>query len=702
MALINKIREKTGVAVGVIAIGLGLFVVGGDLLAPNSMILGGNKQIVGEINGVDIGLQEFQNKVEELKSQYALQNQKAPSEAEMEQIREQAWNQLIFEIAYKDEFDRVGIKVTDEELVDMVQGENIHPALREAFTNPETGVFDRTQIINFLQNIDRVEPAQKALWFNFEANIGPDRLRTKYTNLIKSATYVTTEEAKRNYATQSAKASLEYVYVPYYALPDSAYQVSDAELNTYLKANKPEFKAEGLARIKYVTFPIIPTTQDSTAIFEELASLRQAFQEAEDDTLFVKANSDVFSEPKLVNPGELPQLVQNAISEVDQKTVLGPFLDGNSFKLFKLSKATEGGEEFARASHILLRWTSESDEDKKTALKKANDILKDIQKGASFEEMAAMHGTDGTSSQGGDLGWFGKGRMVAEFEEAVFNAKSKGLLPKVIETQFGYHLIKITETAANLGFHLATVELILEASDNTRDQIYSKAAYFASGIIEASQFESRAEEEGLMVQEAISLKKTDKNVNTFANARELVRWAFNDATLDAISDVKEIDNNFVIASLTLRKLENEHSIDQFRDEITVKVRNQKKADAIVAKLKTLDGTLEEIAKNYGSEATYNAMGDLSLGSSSLTGVGFEPKMIGMAFGLQDNQTFGPYQGDNGVFIIKTISISPAAEISDYTQNKSTLLQTAASRSEFYVTESIKDAKGVKDFRYKFF
>lgn len=205
-----------------------------------------------------------------------------------------------------------------------------------------------------------------------------------------------------------------------------------------------------------------------------------------------------------------------------------------------------------------------------------------------------------------------------------------------------------------------------------------------------------------MVQEAISLKKTDKNVNTFANARELVRWAFNDATLDAISDVKEIDNNFVIASLTLRKLENEHSIDQFRDEITVKVRNQKKADAIVAKLKTLDGTLEEIAKNYGSEATYNAMGDLSLGSSSLTGVGFEPKMIGMAFGLQDNQTFGPYQGDNGVFIIKTISISPAAEISDYTQNKSTLLQTAASRSEFYVTESIKDAKGVKDFRYKFF
>lgn len=703
MALINKIREKTGVAVGIIALGLGLFVVGGDLLAPNSVLLGGSKQEVGEINGQAVGLQDYNLKIEEMKVQYALQNQKPAGDAEMDQLREQAWNMLIFESAYQAEFDALGLKVTDDELFDMVQGENVHPALVQAFTNPNTGQFDKSQIIGFLKNIDRVEPAQKQLWMNFEKNLGPDRLRTKYNNLLKLTTYVTTEEAKRNYASQSAKASVNYLYVPYYTLPDSVYEPTESEMKGYLSENKNAYSAQGMARVKYVAFPIIPTAADSAAIRAELEDLKLSFETSENDTAFIRSNSDVPGVPRIVNPGELPPAVQSLAGEISETSVVGPVLDGNSYKLFKLKKTQGDTNVYARASHILFRWTTESDADKKTALDQANKILKEIKGGASFEDMARIHGTDGTSAQGGDLGWFGKGRMVAPFEKAVFSARSKGLLPNVVETQFGYHLIKVTEAPTNLSFMMSTVELTVTPSDDTRNEVFRKADYFASSLNNITDMESKAKESGLQMQEARTIRKGDKYINNLTGARETVRWAFNEAKVGDISDVKEVDNHFLVAILEVKALEEDPTLDEFGDDVKVKARNRKKAEFIVKKLEGLKSqSLEEIAKEFGTEATFYSMPDLTIAGNSLNGAGFEPKAIGMAFGLKDKEISRPIIGENGVVVISTQSITPAPDMADYSMNKNQLLQSQSGRAEYFLSESVKEIRKVKDDRYKFF
>ena len=76
-----------------------------------------------------------------------------PADQDLAQLREQAWNQLLFEIAYQKQFDKLGLKVSPEELVDMVQGNNISPAVRQAFTNPQTGVFDKSAIISYLKGL---------------------------------------------------------------------------------------------------------------------------------------------------------------------------------------------------------------------------------------------------------------------------------------------------------------------------------------------------------------------------------------------------------------------------------------------------------------------------------------------------------------------------------------------------------------------
>ena len=158
MALISKIREKTGLAVGIIAFGLILFLVGGDILGPNSVILGKNKAEVGEIAGQKISHQEYIQQIEELKYNYSLNFGRNPSENEMIAIRQQAWDYLIVKKAFQKEYDELGLSVTEEELVDMVQGKNIHPDLVQAFTNPETGQFDREQIVIYLQQINQMPP----------------------------------------------------------------------------------------------------------------------------------------------------------------------------------------------------------------------------------------------------------------------------------------------------------------------------------------------------------------------------------------------------------------------------------------------------------------------------------------------------------------------------------------------------------------
>jgi len=85
-----------------------------------------------------------------------------------------------------------------------------------------------------------------------------------------------------------------------------------------------------------------------------------------------------------------------------------------------------------RASHILVKDRSQ-----------AEDLLKRIKQGASFESLAREHSTCPSRSSGGDLGWFGAGKMVAPFESAV-KRLSPGSIGDVVQTQFGYHLIKCT------------------------------------------------------------------------------------------------------------------------------------------------------------------------------------------------------------------------------------------------------------------
>ncbi len=702
MGFINKIREKTGLAVGIIALGLGFFVVGGDLLGPNSTLLGGNTNKLGEINGTTIKLEEFQQKVDELSFNYSMSSGRNPSGEEMYTIRQQAWDMLVNKYAYEDEFDEIGVSVSDEEVVDMVQGNNISPEIIQAFTNPETGQFDRDQIITYLQNLSAMPAQQQAAWYNFEGTLAPSRLMLKFDNLFIKTNYVTQEEAKREYTQANKVAEVKYLYVPFYTVSDSSVAVTDAELQSYLNSHSEQYQRELSRSLEYVSFPIIASADDTAAVIAEVNEIKELLAQSKNDSLFARANSDAEIPFKTFTPDQLPAILNDTVKTMEEGDIIGPLLVNDRYAIYKLSKVVESAVGYARASHILIKPEDETDAAKATAKAEARKILNDIKKGASFSEMARLHGTDGTSTRGGDLGWFGEGRMVEPFEEAVFAATRTGLLNDVVETDFGFHIIDVTSTKTNTSYKVVTIEKEIIASDDTRNMAYRDADMFALSSENLEQFRANATEQGIEVQDAKGIAANARRFGTLSDGRSIVIWLFNQGEIGKVSEVYELDSEYVVAAMTGEQPKGVALLSAVKDDVTLKVKDEKKAAIINDQLKAKTGTLDEISEQMGADASVYSMSDLKLSANALTGVGNAPEAVGKAFALAAGERSSAMTTDNGIVIVETVSITEAPEATDFETYKTQLSQRRQSRISFNLSQAIREFADIEDERYKFF
>ncbi|WP_210489842.1 peptidylprolyl isomerase [Rufibacter aurantiacus] len=701
MALINKIREKSGFAIGAIAIGLLIFIVLGDLLGPNSRLFG-NKMVVGEVAGHEVSVQEFEAMFEEAKNNYASQYGRQPSEAELSSLREQTWNQLVFKYAFEDEFEKVGIGVSADEQVDMVQGRNIHPALKQMFTDPKTGQFSVEQVKQTLRNLGSMPPEQQAAWRKYEQDLATDRLRNKYYNLFTVSNYVTTEEAKRFNAEQNTKATITSLFVPYFSIADSTIKVTDDQLSEYLNKNKKKFEVEEGRSITYVTVPVTASKEDSTDYSKETSELATRFATTENDSLFVKAESETPFNPAYVPANELPEELKN--QALEKGKLYGPFAQNGSFSLYKIMDVKEGGQASVRASHILIKPDNTTPEAKAAAKAKAQGILNQIKGGADFAQLAAQHGTDGTASQGGDLGWFTQGRMVPSFEKAVFAAPGVGLLPNLVETDYGYHIVKITEPKTTKTYQVAQVTRALTPSDNSRELAFSRAGAIAANSTNLESFNKTiASEKGLSKVEAKNINPADRSINNLQNARELVRWAFSEDTKEgSVSPVITMDDQYVVAVLTGKREKGTAKVADVREELTAAVRNELKGQKIKEKLASATGTLDQIAAKYGPDALVRPANDITLGAATIPGLGLEPVAVGKIFGLKPGQRSAPIDGEGGIVIVQLNSLTPAAPVADVASVKQQLQGTRAGRVQSALYEAVRKNAKIEDNRVRFF
>ncbi|GLU55549.1 peptidylprolyl isomerase [Dyadobacter frigoris] len=705
MALINKIREKSGIAVTVIAISLILFMVGGDLMGPNSILGGNNNQTVGEIAGKEINIKDFQSRVDGFRQNYEAQSGRSLNENELASLRDQAWNQFVVDIAYKKQFDKLGLSVSDDELVDMVQGNHISPSILQAFSDPTSGRFDKNAVVNYLKNLKTLPVEQQKSWTNFETSLREERIRSKYENLLKLSTYIPKAQAEKEYVAQNTKATTRYLYVPYFSIVDTTIKVTDSQLESYLSAHRSEYKGTDTRSIEYVSFPVQPAKDDSTALYNEIKELARGLATAPNDSSYAKMNSDV-ALPMNMSLATMSDQLKEASKSFVVGGVYGPYREGNTYFIYKYDGTRTDTVSSARASHILIRAENQSDSAKAAARVRAEGILAQIRAGANFEALAATSSADpGSAQRGGDLSYFqNNGAMVKPFEDAVFSASSTGLIPKLIESQFGFHIIKVTATKSNTLYRIAAIGKNIAPSQATRDEAYRKADEFANSVKTKAQFdEAIKKNKVLVVATANRIPESATNVNAIQNGREVVRWAFKDDTkIDAVSQVFETEEQYIVAVLTGKSDQDNVKVDDFRDELTTKVRNGLKAEQITTKLKGATGDLETIAKKYGAGALIETANDISLATGFLTSAGFDPIALGKVFGLKPGQKTGVFTGENGVFIMDLINKTDAPKIADFTQNKTQLTQSLESRSSYLVNEAIRENAKIVDRRAKFF
>ncbi|TVT41244.1 peptidylprolyl isomerase [Hymenobacter setariae] len=710
MALINTIREKSGVAVGAVAIGMLLFIVGGDLIGGRNRLFGRDEQMVGEVNGEKIELPEFTAALEQAKQNFTQQQGRPPDDQALSYLREQTWNQLLARRAYQPEFDKLGLQTSDEEIIDLVQGDNISPSLKQAFTDPKTGQFDKARLIEYLKNLDKLPPESQAAFRNFEASLREfDRPLTKYTALLKNSVYVTSAEAKRFDDAQNAKASFRYLFVPYTSVSDSAVKPTDAQLQDYLDRHKGRYKVEDGRSIEYIVIPEVASKEDSAAIRQNMDALAQQFRTAPNDSLFAKQNTDP-ERPynhAFLSPADLPEKLRQQLPlKVGQ--VYGPYAENGTYSVYKVQAEKAGAKPAARASHILIKPTAETPEAKAEAKAKAQDILNKIKAGADFATMARQFGSDGTKEQGGDLGWFDESRMVPAFSKAVFATNSVGLLPNLVETNFGYHIVKVTAPKTNQTYQLAAIVKAVQPSEATQNATYDRAQQLKADAPDLEAFRQLVtKDKTLQKQEAKYVDRAARSLGTLPNAREIVRWAYGygpDGGKTNVGDVQlfDIGDQHILAALTDTREKGTATVASIKPELTAAVRNELKAKQIIAKLQGKNGSLEDLAKLAGPGAQVQTAEGVAQSQGTIPGVGYEPEAIGRAFALKPGQKSAPIQGEQGVLVVEGTSVTPPATPGDVKTLRTQLAQQRQQRQDGLIYEAIKAHAEVKDNRSKFF
>ncbi len=299
--------------------------------------------------------------------------------------------------------------------------------------------------------------------------------------------------------------------------------------------------------------------------------------------------------------------------------------------------------------------------------------------------------------------------MVPEFEKAIFAATAPGLLPNVVETSFGYHVIKITAAPTKQTYQVAEVKKTIAPSDATREVAYAKAQQLKGEATDLDSFRKLVtKDKTLQKQEAKNLDRGARSVNSLQNARELVRWAFGfnqtgtETKVGDVSEVYEMGDQYVIAALTDERAKGTATVANLKPELSALVRNEAKATQIIAKL-AKTGSLEEIATKYGPTAQVGTAENVVLGQGSIPNVGFEPLAVGKAYALKPGQKSAPIAGEQGVLIIEPVSVAaPQVANANLKAVQQQLAQQRAQQQDGKIYEAIKAHANVKDNRTKFF
>ena len=707
MATLQTIRDRAGLLVAVI-IGISIlaFVLGDMFGGGGSTTLGMKKKMeIAEIAGQSVSYIEYDQRVNDLVEIYKLSGQTNLDEATMQSIQQQSWDQMVREYIMADEYKKLGLEVSSEELFDLIQGENPHMYIQQLFTDPQTGIFDRGALIRFLKNLENDETGnQRAYWMFMETQIHDEQLFSKYIELIRKGLYVTRQQAENKIEESTAQYDFNYMVKRFNQVPDTAVTITENDMKKYYNEHKHDYEQTASRSIDYVVFEVTPSSQDVKAAEEWINEIYDDFTKTRDIAQFVNANSDEPFDTRNYEDGELPEIINDFMFQNEVGATFGPYFENETYKISRLAAVNQVPDS-VRARHILI---APDEQRNMQEAKDAADSLKNlIENGTDFALLATMNSVDQGSAQlGGDLGWFSEGMMVQPFNDACFYGNTGDLT--IVESQFGYHIIEIlNQSAKSKKVRVGTLVRRVKPSSNTIKNYYSQASQFAGLNNTYQKFIAAIEEQGLNKRVAMDIKENDQQIPGLESPRLLIRSIYETEKNQIVLDfndqaVFELEDKFVVAYVTDVKEKGVAPFEQVQNDVELQVRLQKKGELLAQRIEQSSAeasSLEDLANTL--DASVEEVRDIKFTAFSIPNLGVEPKILGTLVSLPENQLSPPVIGNNGVYVVEVTSVLQG-EIPELETEKNNLLFTYQNRANFEAYNALKENAKIEDQRSKFY
>ncbi|MBE0648064.1 MAG: SurA N-terminal domain-containing protein [Bacteroidales bacterium] len=706
MAIIGTIRKHSALAVIIVGVAIAAFVIG-DFGAGRSK----PTTDIGAVNGEDIAYMDFNSKVEEnLEFQRENTGDDKISEETSYQVRQSVWNTMIRNLVIGNELEELGMGVSPEELFEQVQGKNPHRYILQYFKDPNSGQYDPAIVLNYLRNLDQMEPKARTQWLQFEKAIKEDRLETKFNNLISKSYYMPKPLLRKQHEQQNKSLNIRYVSPGFYVIPDSAVVLTDADYARFYDKNKAYFQnEEPVVELDYVMFEVKPSAKDREDIAEDVSKMFADFEKINDPMTFVNANSDQKFDTGYINRGILVKGLDSLLFSSPVDAVIPPFQEENAWFMAKVMGKEERPDSM-QGAQLLITWAGLGINDSVTRTqqqaKRTTDSLVAILKAnpARFEEITKSISDYPTAKDdGGLLPWFPDGNEnVSPFFDAGVTMKPNDV--KIVETRLGYSIFKLSEKSPDKQkVKAAILQRNIDPSNQTFQDTYTRASMFAGTYKNPEAFDTGAVASGVFKRQAANVKPMDNTVQGLKSARNMVRWAFADPTeIGEVSPVFDLQGVYVVALLKDRSPAGVQPLDKLKERIEPSVKNMKKIELMAGQIteamkRTAD--LNEFASTFNAKVDTATVTFTGMNRSTIAR---ENDVLGQLFSLPSGQLQGPFQGNFGVYVVVVDNVVEAPSKEDFTYEQRMDFQGWNNRVSNSLFDALKKQATIEDHREMFY
>lgn len=717
MSVLEKIRSKTGLLVGIIGLALVIFILE-SLLGSGGALFGSSDTLVGKIAGDKIDYNTFNTKVEQQIVQIQQNNPQAQiNDQTKEQIVNQVWQEMINERVNKKQYNKLGVSVSADELYDLML---VHPHqyVIQQVTDPNTGKIiegfakpdGSLDVVKLGQWVGQMSPEQSKFWKQLETSISEVRAAEKYNTLIKKGMYVTSAEAKDAFIGQTKQVNTSYVMKRYASVSDSAVKVSEEDINNYYNKHKALYKiGQTTRKIEYVSFDVLPSNKDYESLQKEAMDVVEIFKTktAKEDSSYISQETEggqvmisSYNKKSMIIP-------DSSVFTAAKGTVFGPYTEGTFIKIYKLTD-TKSVADSAKVRHILIGLQSQKTQTQRTpeTAKRIADSLTVLlkEKKVSFDTLVKTMSDDlGSVDKGGDYGWFDENKG---FVEPFKNAGLMGTVGNisVVPTQFGFHIIEVlgvSKTRHN-SYTVAQISKLIAPSSETNKEYYKMASDFAGKNLNTEAFNKAVEAEKLNKRIADDVKESDKNLPGLDGANDLVRWIYKSKKGD-VSEVFEFKDRYIVANLVSIKDKGIAPLEEVREDVTKKAIRDKKAEQFIAEFTSKAGaskSIDDIASKMN--LIVEKADNLTFASYNIPAIGREDALIGTATAMKNGALSKVIKGDNGVFVVFINAVNEAALPKDFKGKQKEMEQAANGRVDYEMYDALREKADIEDHRGKFF